>query len=291
MTNDAETPTASKGDPAIFHADLLQISRCKRGVFGYHLTDIVQGRSLATYGELYDPQVSLLLELVEPDDLVIDVGAGIGAYTVPLARKLLPRGGVVYAFEPTRINQQMLSMNVSLNRLVNVFDYRYAVGHRQGTAQVPLLNPLKKQDFGRLPNMSGEGDQVQIVRLDDFGFPRCRLIKIDTNGSEWPVLEGARDLIDRLGPVLFMVYPGEGRLRKLLELLEEFNYQAWCHFSDLYQPNNFSRHKKNLFANQPPDINLLALPKSAQARFPNMVPVEGLDDDWQPALARGRGES
>ena len=284
----ADTVTSQS---VIYSADFLEIQQCRRGVFGFYKTDTVQGRSLATYGELYDPQVSLLLELIEPDDLVIDVGAGIGAYTIPLARKLLRQGGVVYAFEPARLNQQLLSMNVALNRLVNVFDYRHAVGKTVGSARTPLMNPLKKQDFSKLPNVAGQGDPVQVVTLDQLEFARCRLIKIDVNGSEEMVLSGAAQLIERLQPVLFLVYPGQGRLAGVLKLLESFGYEAWWHFADLFQPNNFRRADKNLFDGQVPDINILALPKQAGARFPNMVPVEGVEDDWEPALARGRARS
>ena len=60
----ADTVTSQS---VIYSADFLEIQQCRRGVFGFYKTDTVQGRSLATYGELYDPQVSLLLELIEPD--------------------------------------------------------------------------------------------------------------------------------------------------------------------------------------------------------------------------------
>ena len=279
----------SPAKDSIYQADFLDIRQCKRGVFGFYKTDTVQGVALTQYGELYDPQISLLLELLEGDDLVIDVGAGLGAYTVPFARKLLPKGGVVYAFEPARLNHQMLVTNVTLNRLVNVFDYRMAVGREPGHAFAPLMNPLKSQDFARLPNVEGQGDQIQVLTLDQLGLARCKLIKIDVNGSEIHVLNGARQLIASLSPVLFLAYSGNAeRHGWVYEFLEEVGYEAWWHFADLYQPNNFNKRDENVFPGMKPDVNLLALPKSAEAQFPNMVKVEGPDDDWEQALNRGR---
>ncbi|MEO0394050.1 MAG: FkbM family methyltransferase [Pseudomonadota bacterium] len=279
----------SPGKDSLYQADFLDIRQCKRGVFGFYKTDTVQGRALAHYGELYDPQISVLLELLEGDDLVIDVGAGIGAYTVPLARKLLVKGGVVHAFEPARLNHQMMVMNVALNRLVNVFDYRMAVGKEPGQAKAPLMNPLKGQDFARLPNVEGQGDQIQVLALDQLGLERCKLIKIDANGSEMHVLNGARDLITRLQPALFMAYAGNlERHGWVFDLLDAFDYQAWWHFADLYQPKNFQKFEENLFSDMKPDVNLLALPKAAGAQFPNMIPTGARDEDWDAALARGR---
>ena len=273
---------------SIYQADFLDVRQCKRGVFGFYKTDTMQGVALKQYGELYDPQISVLLELLEGDDLVVDVGAGLGAYTVPMARKLLAKGGVVHAFEPARLNHQLMVSNITLNRLVNVFDHRMAIGREAGQTFAPLMNPLKSQDFARLPNVEGQGDQVQVITLDQMGFARCRLIKIDVNGSEMHVLHGARQLIADLNPVLFVAYSGTPERQAITyQLLEEMGYEAWWHFADLYQPNNFNKNDTNVFDGVKPDINLLALPKAAGAKFPNMVPVTGADDDWEAALKRG----
>ncbi|MBV6633509.1 MAG: FkbM family methyltransferase [Alphaproteobacteria bacterium] len=271
----------------IFQADFLEVRQCRRGVFGYYLTDMRQAVSLGRYGELFDPQVSLLLELVEPDDLVIDVGAGLGAYTIPLARKLIRGGGIVQAFEPARLNHQTLVMNVGLNRLVNVFDHRLAVGAEAGVKNVPLMNPLKKQDFGTLPEDADQGEPVQVITLDQLGLQRCRLIKVDVSGGELAVLQGAVNLIRTLGPVLFISYPGNYEpIRELLEFLEAEDYEAWWHFADMFQASNFAQADTNHFPGQMPDTNILALPKAAKATFPNMERVIGLDDWRQAALKR-----
>ncbi|MEM6902856.1 MAG: FkbM family methyltransferase [Pseudomonadota bacterium] len=277
-------PTKQK---PIFQADFLEVRQCKRGVFGYYLTDTRQAVSLGRYGELFDPQVSLLLELIEPDDLVVDVGAGLGAYTVPFARKLLRGGGVVHAFDSARLNHQSLVMNVGLNRLINVFDHRLAIGEAPGTIKVPLMNPLKKQDFGVLPAGAEQGEMVQVITLDQMGFERCRLIKVDVSGQELRVLKGAQTLIQNLGPVLFIAYPGNDQpIRDLLTFLQAIDYQAWWHFADVFQAGNYAQSTTNHFPGQMPDTNILALPKAAQARFPKMEPVADLDDYRGAALKR-----
>lgn len=280
-------PADPKQDKPIYSADFLEVRQCRRGVFGYYVTDTRQAVSLGRYGELFDPQVSLLLELIEPDDLVVDVGAGLGAFTVPLARKLIRGGGIVHAFEPARLNHQTLVMNVALNRLVNVFDHQLAVGASPGNMKLPLLNPLKKQDFGNLPDAGEQGEPVQVITLDQMGFQRCRLIKVDVSGDELAVLQGAVNLLRNLGPVLFISYPGNYEpIRELLEFLEAEQYEAWWHFADVFQPTNFAQSTTNYFEGQMPDAHILALPKSAGAKFPNMERVTGVDDWRQAALKR-----
>ncbi|MEM7399847.1 MAG: FkbM family methyltransferase, partial [Pseudomonadota bacterium] len=83
----------------------------RHGRFRYLRHDIYIGASMHTYGEYSEIEVQALLHLIEPGETVVEAGANIGSHTVPLARKIGPRGRVI-AFEPQSLPFQILTDNL-----------------------------------------------------------------------------------------------------------------------------------------------------------------------------------
>src|SRR5690349_191029 len=102
----------------------------------YRVNDLYIGRSFDLYGEFSEGEVEVFRQLVRPGQTVLDVGANIGAHTVPLA-KLVGRSGRVLAFEPQRTVYYALCGNVAQNNLDQVYCYHAAVAERAGTIAVP----------------------------------------------------------------------------------------------------------------------------------------------------------
>jgi|KBSSwiStaDraftv2_1062776.scaffolds.fasta_scaffold51869_2 FkbM family methyltransferase len=141
-----------------------------------------------------------------------DVGANLGAIAVPLGRALEDRG-VLHAFEPQRLIYYMLCGNVAVNSLENVFCHRLAVSDQPGTIEIPRYRLDKVVNIGayQLEHTSdtdfdgivdGPPEKVDVVTLDSFGLDRLDVLKIDVEGMELKVLQGARQLIDRHQPVV-----------------------------------------------------------------------------------------
>src|SRR3984893_15716811 len=86
-----------------------------RGGINYEL-DLSQGIDFAIFlGNIYERQTrAALRKLVSPGSLVLDIGANIGAHTLPLAQLVGPNGRVM-AFEPTDFAFRKLSRNLGLN--------------------------------------------------------------------------------------------------------------------------------------------------------------------------------
>jgi hypothetical protein len=97
---------------------MLAIRRCRHGTMMYLRNDVYIGRSLNDYGEYSEAEVDLFRQFLTPGDVALDVGANIGAHTIPMAQIVGPSGSV-YAFEPQRIVFQILCGNVALNELGN----------------------------------------------------------------------------------------------------------------------------------------------------------------------------
>jgi FkbM family methyltransferase len=146
----------------------------------------------------------VLEEYVRPGSVALDVGAHIGTHALTMARLVGPAGRV-YAFEPVKKTYRELRRNLELNGVTNVVALRYALG--KGTAGVIEMNPIHPGEEGGTSVGHG-GDRVELRSLDSFGFEQVSLIKIDVEGFELPVLDGAEDTIRRNRPVLVVEIAG-----------------------------------------------------------------------------------
>ena len=113
------------------------------------------GKSLNAYGEWCQSEVNLFNSIVRQGDVVVDVGANIGGFTVPLA-KMVGYKGCVVAYEPQRQLHQLLSANIALNEIPNAFLYQQAVGETVGTIIVPRVNYSTSGNFGGISLMEEE---------------------------------------------------------------------------------------------------------------------------------------
>src|SRR5690606_26315714 len=119
----------------------------RHGLMAAFTCDAYVGASLIAYGEFSQHEVEFLAPYIGPTDLVIDVGANIGALTIPLARI----AGQVLAFEPQRGCFELLVANKVLNNLTNIAAHQMAVGDGSvDTITVPIVDYTKPGNFGAL---------------------------------------------------------------------------------------------------------------------------------------------
>ena len=128
--------------------------------------------------------------------IVVDVGAHIGTISVPLASVAKK----VYAFEPVAESAKYLRKNITDNHLTNIEVYELAVGAHEG--HVSMITNKAHNHAGT--QVSGVGD-IPMRPLDSFHLAPT-LIKIDTDGFEPEVLEGAADTIATYKPVVFFEF-------------------------------------------------------------------------------------
>lgn len=239
-----------------------RLKDCRYGRMLYNVNDIYVGRSLDLYGEFSEGEVEVFRKAVRPGDLVLDVGANIGAHTVFLAQAVGPTGAVI-AFEPQRLMFQTLCANVALNSLVNVHCQQAAVGDSPGVVIVPTLDPTRENNFGGVSVGSrSNGEPVPVVRLDDLHLNRCRLIKIDVEGMELQVLRGAAKLIEQHAPALYVENDRKEQSAELIRHIDSIGYDAYWHLPHLFNPQNFLRNPTNVFG-PTQSINMLCLKRGA----------------------------
>jgi FkbM family methyltransferase len=160
---------------------------------------------------LHPPNVHpAVLGFLQPGSVVIDVGANLGEWTVPFARKVGPAGRVL-AIEPAPRNAVALESTLAANALRHAEIVRCAVGDNDGIAQfaVPVVTSARTDTGTARIGPTGAGHdalQVPLRSLDSLAaeqdLPRLDLIKIDVEGHERKVLDGAAAILGRYRPVL-----------------------------------------------------------------------------------------
>lgn len=225
------------------------VKRCRYGMMIVNMKDVWQGKSFDLYGEYSESEVFFLKQVLKPGHVVLDVGANVGSLTVPMARFVGDTGNVV-AIEPERRSFYTLCGNVALNNLKNVFCFQQAAGRQQGVIHVPELDDKVTVNWGGLELHRDYSKTlsypVSLIRLDDLGIPRCDFIKIDVEGMEVDVLEGARGIIEKWRPYLYVDNDGRDPAG-LHNIIDELGYDVYVHTAPLFNPNNYYENKENVF--------------------------------------------
>jgi len=170
--------------------------------------DLITGQ-LEEFGAHTRNELAMLLGFVRPDDFVIDVGAHLGTFAVPIARLLSPRGRLV-AFEANADNFAVLSKNVAVNGLQDRIDLvNFVVAQKSGSYRyVPMAGNTGGGEYFHQPKASGPGVQQQAVGLDQWarqqGARPLDVLKVDAEGMEVSVLQSGADLLGRDHPLLYL---------------------------------------------------------------------------------------
>lgn len=163
---------------------------------------------------------------VSAGDLVLDVGANIGNHTLYLAAIAECK---VVSFEPNASLIEALRRSVEINQLSErVTLMPYGVGHSAGQGHFAAI---MQENLGGQSIEIGEGD-IRIVALDELELPgRVRLIKIDVEGMELPVLQGAAGLIEKDRPLIYVECMNADHYKTISAWMESHGYTYWNTFN------------------------------------------------------------
>lgn len=170
--------------------------------------DEVVGRHVLRHGSFEQPEVKTARACLQPGDVAVDVGANVGLLTVPLALAVGP-GGRVLAVEPLPENVERLERNVHRNGIGNVTVVSAAAGAEDGEVQLQVAADSAFSSVEPVTKYRVSGAlRVPCRRLDslwdELGRPRVALVKIDVEGAELSVLDGAQELLRTSRPVLLV---------------------------------------------------------------------------------------
>ena len=140
---------------------------------------------------------------LKPGDLMIDVGANVGLYSLLAAAEVAD--GRVIALEPHPLAAQRLRENVALNRLDNVDVQAAAVGAKAGIAR--LTADLDTTNYIVLEGNQRNSIDVPMVALDDVvaAGRTVALVKVDAEGFESAVVAGAARMLRERSVIAWIV--------------------------------------------------------------------------------------
>jgi len=146
----------------------------------------------------YEPfETKLIGACIKEGDVVVDVGANIGYYTLMFARSV-GESGRVFAFEPDPVNFSLLERNVQRNGYRNVELIQKAVAAQTGTLRL-YLSETNRGDHRVYDSDDRRASiEIEAVDLDSFfkGHDgRIDFIKMDIQGSEGGALRGMTDVL------------------------------------------------------------------------------------------------
>ena len=193
------------------------------------------GRGLYRYRVPYvDEDFEILRRYLRPGDTFVDCGANIGHFSLVAARLVGPSGHVV-AFEPVAETRAALERNVATNGLTNVEVLPWALGATAGVAPFyAMADGGGLSSFAPSDPARGREFQVDVKTIDDCLRDiqgSVRLVKIDVEGAESVVLQGATELLRRYRPPLLVEVEDDHLKRQgtseveLRELLRSFGYR------------------------------------------------------------------
>ncbi|MFO1325302.1 MAG: tetratricopeptide repeat protein [Burkholderiales bacterium] len=212
-----------------------QVVEARHGIFQYWPDDTPVADDLVRDGEHRERELALVRALLAAGAHVVEVHAGIGAHTVPLAA-LVGSAGHVLAYEPRPLHQRVLRQNLEANRVAGA---------------VTVMR-------GALGGPSPPAETIDLLQLE-----RLDLLKINAGPDAAGIVEGAADTLWRLRPVVVAAVADRTSLPSLAESVRACGYRCWEFAMPARDPANFNRRVV-----QPDEANgiaiaLVAIPEEA----------------------------
>lgn len=196
------------------------------------------------YFELQLQQLTEKILLKRNPGLVLDIGANIGTYSIPLSKKF--PDFFFCTFEPIKFIHDVLEKNVKINNIPNIklfnialsneskFDLIYRLPHFCGNIGANSLNQniakMRLKEYIKIePKL--EPELIEMKKLDDLKLNNIQMIKIDVEGFELKVLEGAVKTLKRnkYPPIMYETWQDawySGQRMRILEFLKEIGYSC-----------------------------------------------------------------
>jgi FkbM family methyltransferase len=171
----------------------------KKLLNGWHVPEFDQRMTehIETDVSMQDPEYekrhrTTILKHIPKKEVFVDVGANVGVWSLPMSYQFAK----VYSYEPSSTNRPCLEKNVNGRTIIKP----YALGNEN--KKVSFYEEIKNCGNSKiwLDESAAGTYQVDMVKLDDQNIENCSLIKIDVQGFELGVIQGAENLIKTQNP-------------------------------------------------------------------------------------------
>lgn len=160
---------------------------------------------------------------------IFDIGSNVGYYSL-LASPIIGNTGRVFMFEPVGINMERAKANILLSGFSNIHCNKKAITNKKGSVNIRVADDsnLGMSGLSDCINESGVDEQVEGITLDEFvrenKIESVEMIKIDVEGAEPLVIQGAKTCLQKFSPILM--------IEVCIETLVRLNFTI----NDVYNP-------------------------------------------------------
>lgn len=163
----------------------------------------------------------MFIENLNKGDIIFDIGANVGFYSL-LAAEIVGPSGKVFSFEPLPENFNYLKKHIEINGYKNIFPFQVAVSDKSGLAFLKIEGSNATGHFG-------SGDiHVETISLDEWiknnKLPIPNFLKIDVEGAEFLVLSGAENVLKNHKHFIFLTTHGRGVNKDCCQFLISLGY-------------------------------------------------------------------
>jgi len=248
---------------------------------------------LITLGGREPVETDLFRSLITKGSVVVDIGANVGYYTL-LASDLVGDCGTVVAFEPTPANVALLHKSIEANGYKNVTVVAMAVSNRSGTAKL-LLG--RNSECNRITPADEDGASIRVetVTLDEYFAPfgmRVDLIKIDAEGAEMAILEGARELLARNPDLIILTEYNPKLMRAFGTLPSKYLHELISYGFELVSVDEGNHHREPLSGDAIDRFTEHLLDQPPGSSYVNLLCLRGRSAaSWHASGCDARGAS
>lgn len=187
-------------------------------------------------GSFEEFETEIVKKIIKKGDIVLDVGANIGYYTLIFA-KLVGKNGKVFSFEPDPTNFDLLTKNVKINGYENVILVRKALSYKTGKTNLFLSNTNAGDHMIVDTKENRDTVEIEMTTGDDYFrdfSEQLNFIKMDVQGAEIDALRGMSSLLQKINDIKIMIEFAPKWLKnfgydplKLLNYLREYDFKLF----------------------------------------------------------------
>lgn len=175
----------------------------------------------------YDEFYNLALSHMKSHEVVIDIGANIGAFSLRAARN--PAVDSVYSFEPFPSNYTLVQRNIQLNNFTRkIYPFQYGIGKKKEKRK--FFFGLKGNATHSLFTKSDKYIEINLITLNDIfnnnKLKKCSLLKIDCEGAEYEIFESVTSSLLKKIKIICMEYHPNGNPQDIKLKLEKCGFDV-----------------------------------------------------------------
>lgn len=197
--------------------------------------DSIDSLGLSIYGVYEKFETDFVMNVIKKGDVVVDVGANIGYYTL-IFSKLVGESGKVFAFEPDPTNFLLLKKNIEINGYTNVILENKAVSNKCGNINLFLSKSNMGDHIVRDTGENRNSVLVDSVSLDKYFQDyegKVNFIKMDIQGAEYEAIQGMTKILQK-NDIKIMTEFAPSWLKKFevmpedfMQILEGFHFKLY----------------------------------------------------------------